>query len=112
MPCDSFIHIYIWRAYIYIYDYADGKTSVAKEIIEAIDAENNSVTFRVIEGDLMDHYKSFVITIQATPKGEGCSVHWTLEYEKHHGDISDPHTLLQFTVDVSKDIDAHLTAQA
>ncbi|PRQ40956.1 putative START-like domain-containing protein [Rosa chinensis] len=61
--------------------------------------------------DLMEHYKSFLITIQATPKGEGCSVHWTMEYEKHHGDITDPHTLLQFAVEVSNDIDVHLTAQ-
>ncbi|KAL6192661.1 hypothetical protein ACLB2K_033747 [Fragaria x ananassa] len=90
----------------------DGKACVAKEIVEAIDAEKNLVTFRVIEGDLMEHYKSFLLTIQANPKDEGCTVHWTLEYEKHHGDITDPHTLLQFCAEVSKDIDAHLTAEA
>ncbi|XP_050372026.1 MLP-like protein 34 [Argentina anserina] len=90
----------------------DGKACVAKEKIEAIDAEKNLVTFRVLEGDLMDHYKSFVITLQANPKDEveGCTVHWTMEYEKHHGDITDPHTLLQLAVEVSNDIDAHLTA--
>ncbi|XP_068333063.1 MLP-like protein 31 [Pyrus communis] len=88
----------------------DGKAKVAKELVEAIDAENNLITFKVIEGDLMEHYKSFKITIHATPKGEGCNVHWTMEYEKHHDDIEDPHTLLQFAVEVSKDIDAHLTS--
>ncbi|KAM5551672.1 MLP-like protein 34 [Rosa sericea] len=99
-------------AIVYWNYFHDGKARVAKERIEAIDAEKNLVTFRVIEGDLMEHYKSFLFTIQATPKGEGCSVHWTLEYEKHHGDITDPHTLLQIAVEVSNDIDAHLTAQA
>ncbi|CAL8995159.1 unnamed protein product [Prunus brigantina] len=90
----------------------DGKAKVAKELIEAIDAEKNLITFKVIEGDLLEHYKSFKITIQATPKahGQGSIVHCTMEYEKHHGDIEDPHTLLQFVVDVSKDLDAHLTS--
>ena len=88
----------------------DGKAKVAKELVEAIDAENNLITFKVIEGDLLEHYKSFKATIHATPKGEGCNVHWTMEYEKHHDDIEDPHTLLQCAVEVSKDIDAHLTS--
>ncbi|XP_048428873.1 MLP-like protein 28 [Pyrus x bretschneideri] len=88
----------------------DEKVKVAKELVEAIDAENNLITFKVIEGDLLEHYKSFKVTIHATPKGEGCNVHWTMEYEKHHDDIEGPHTLLQFAVEVSKDIDAHLTS--
>ncbi|XP_050119334.1 MLP-like protein 34 [Malus sylvestris] len=89
----------------------DGKAKVAKDLVEAIDAENNLITFKVIEGDLLEHYKSFKFTIHATPKGEGCNVHWTLEYEKHHhDDIEDPHTLLQLLVELSKDIDAHLTS--
>ncbi|XP_062111148.1 MLP-like protein 28 [Humulus lupulus] len=89
----------------------DGKERVAKEIVEAIDDENNSITFRVIEGDLMEHFKSFKLTIQANSKAEGedgCIVHWTLEYEKNHGEIIDPHTLLQFVADVSKDLESHL----
>lgn len=83
---------------------------MAKEIVEAIDDEKNLITFRVIEGDLMEHFKSFKLTIQANPKseGEGCVVHWILEYEKHHGEIIDPHTLLQFVADVSKDLESHL----
>ncbi|XP_068331769.1 MLP-like protein 31 [Pyrus communis] len=88
----------------------DGKAKFAEELVEAIDAENNLITFKVIEGDLLEHYKSFKVTIQATPKGEGCNVHWTMEYEKHHDDFEDPHTLLQFAFEVSKDIDAHLTS--
>ncbi|XP_024028029.1 MLP-like protein 43 [Morus notabilis] len=88
----------------------DGKPRVAKEIVEAIDDEKNLITFRVIEGDLLEHFKSFIITVQANPKpeGEGSLLHWTLEYEKHHGEIIDPHTLLQFLSDVSKDLETHL----
>ncbi|MBA0765767.1 hypothetical protein Gotri_014913 [Gossypium trilobum] len=89
----------------------DGKAKKAKEVVEAVDPDKNLVTFRVIEGDLMEEYKSFVITIQVSPKSEGSGsvVHWTLEYEKLHGGIAHPETLLQFVQDISKDIDAHLT---
>ncbi|OMO99720.1 hypothetical protein COLO4_13129 [Corchorus olitorius] len=80
------------------------------EFGKVADEAKNSITFRVIEGDLMKEYKNFVIHIQATPKshGSGCIVHWIMEYEKLHEGVAHPETLLQFAVDVSKDIDAHL----
>ncbi|KAL5553457.1 hypothetical protein UlMin_040858 [Ulmus minor] len=92
----------------------DGKPEVAKEVIEAIDDEKNSMTFKLIEGDLLEKYKSFKVSYEATPKndGEGCVVHWTLEYEKLHDEIVDLHTLVQFVVDLSKDIEAHLLQKA
>jgi hypothetical protein len=88
----------------------DGEAKAAKEKIVAIDDTNKSITFKVIEGDLLKEYKNFVIVVQATPKGEGSLVHWTMEYEKLKDDIPEPNSLLQFLIDVSKDIDAHLTA--
>ena len=91
---------------------ADGKAKVAKQLIEAIDDETNSITLKVIEGDLLEEYKSFKCILQASPKGEGSTVHWTLEYEKLHNQVSDPHTLLQFAADLSKDIGGHLVTQA
>ncbi|KAE8667712.1 MLP-like protein 34 [Hibiscus syriacus] len=89
----------------------DGKAKKAKEVIEAVDPDNNSITFRVLEGDLMEEYKSFVFNFQVSPKSEGGGsvVHWTLEYEKLHDGIEHPATLLEFTKDVSNAIDAHLT---
>uniref|UniRef100_A0A2P2N522 Bet v I/Major latex protein domain-containing protein n=1 Tax=Rhizophora mucronata TaxID=61149 RepID=A0A2P2N522_RHIMU len=88
----------------------DGETKIAKEVVEAIDNAKLSVTLNVIEGDLLKEFKSFKATIQATPKGEGSVVvHWTLEYEKLHDQIIDPHSVLQLAVDMSKDIDSHLS---
>ncbi|XP_037495143.1 MLP-like protein 31 isoform X1 [Jatropha curcas] len=87
----------------------DGVPKVAKEIVEKIDDVNLSTTFTVIEGDLLKEYKNFKITVKATPKGTGSVAHWTLEYEKLNKDIPDPHSLVKFLLDVSKDIDAHLT---
>ncbi|KAE8705454.1 MLP-like protein 28 [Hibiscus syriacus] len=91
----------------------DGKAKKAKEVIEAVDPDKNLITFRVIEGDLMEEYKTFLLTIQVSPKSEGSGsvVHWTLEYEKLHDGIDHPETLLEFVKDVSKDIDTHLTQQ-
>ncbi|XWS63937.1 hypothetical protein CRYUN_Cryun06bG0144200 [Craigia yunnanensis] len=88
----------------------DGEAKTAKQVVEAIDSEKKSITFRMLEGDLMKEYKSFVITIQALPNtaGEGSIVHWTLEYEKLHEGIGHPETLLQFFIEVSKDMGAHL----
>ena len=83
---------------------------MAKGVVKAIDDDKNLITYRVIEGDLMEHFKTFLITIQANPKpnGEGSVVHWTMEYEKRHDEIIDPQTLLEFFVGLSKDLEAHL----
>ncbi|EEF26971.1 MLP-like protein 28 [Ricinus communis] len=89
----------------------DGKAKVAKEVVEDIDDVNMSTTFKVIEGDLLKEYKSFKFVVQATPKGKGSIVHWTLVYEKLNANIPEPTSMLEFAVDVTKDIDAHL-AQA
>ncbi|KAK9907172.1 hypothetical protein M0R45_002179 [Rubus argutus] len=94
----------------------DGNASVGKELFEAIDFEKNSVTWKVIEGDILQYYKSFKSSFQATPKAkgdeEGTCVHWTLEYEKLHDKVPDPHAKLQLIVGIVKDIDAYLTTQA
>ncbi|XP_015895469.3 MLP-like protein 43 [Ziziphus jujuba] len=86
----------------------DGKDRIAKEVVEAVDEENNLITFRVIEGDLMEHYKTFKLTVHCLPKEKGSVVHWTIEYEKLHNEIIDPHTLVEFVVAVSKDLETHL----
>ncbi|KAF3954256.1 hypothetical protein CMV_020376 [Castanea mollissima] len=89
----------------------DGKAVMSKEVIETIDDKNHLVTFKVIGGILKEMYKSFKFIIQATPKGEGSLVHWTLEYEKLNADDPDASSMLQFAVGQSKDIDAHLALE-
>ncbi|KAL0664736.1 hypothetical protein Bca4012_101574 [Brassica carinata] len=81
----------------------DGEAKVMKERIESIDPENNRATYRVLEGDLMNEYKSFVVTFQVTPKeGEpGSILHWHFEYEKINEEVAHPETLLQFAVEDS-----------
>ncbi|KAG8634757.1 MLP-like protein 28 [Manihot esculenta] len=86
----------------------DGSAKVAKQVIETIDDVNLLTVFKMIDGDLLKEYKSFKFTVQVTPKGEGGVVRWTLEYEKLHENIRDPYSLLEFMVQFSKDVSAHL----
>ncbi|KAI5558418.1 hypothetical protein BDE02_17G040500 [Populus trichocarpa] len=87
----------------------DGAPKVAKEVIEDIDNTKLSTTFKVIEGDLMEAYKSFKVIVQATPKGHGSVVHWTLIFEKLNENIPAPTAFLDNAVDFTKDINAHMT---
>ncbi|KFK41515.1 hypothetical protein AALP_AA2G139600 [Arabis alpina] len=91
----------------------DGEAKVVKARTESVDPENNHVTYKVLEGDLMNEYKSFVISFQVTPKeGEpGSIAHWHFEYEKINEEVAHPETLLQFAVEVSKEMDAHLLSE-
>ncbi|CAH8257775.1 unnamed protein product [Arabidopsis lyrata] len=92
---------------------ANGKLTVAKNRIDAVDPEKNLITFKVLEGDLMKEYKSFAFTIQVTPKqgAPGSIVHWHLDYEKISEEVAHPETLLQFCVEISKEIDEHLLSE-
>ncbi|KAK8710765.1 hypothetical protein V6N13_146075 [Hibiscus sabdariffa] len=119
---DKFIYMFTHRPhhmgnrnfYLYgIYMYVDVKAKTAKELVEAIDTQKNSITLRVLDGDVLEEYKSFVVKIQASPKsdGEGSVVHWTLEYERLHEGIGHPETLVPFFAQLTRDIDAHLLKQ-
>ena len=46
----------------------DGKEKTAKEIVEAIDEETKSVTFKFVEGDLMELYKTFIVVVHVDTK--------------------------------------------
>lgn len=86
---------------------ADGKEKTCKQRIEAIDEEKKSVTFNVVGGDLLQLYKTFVITVHVDTKGENNLVTWTIEYEKLNGDVEDPTTLMDLIITVTKDIETH-----
>ena len=79
-------------------------------MIEAIDKENNKIIFKVLEGDLLQDYKSFKFILQVTPLQNGSVVDWIIEYEKLKDHIPDPHSLKQILIEMSNEIDAHLAA--
>ncbi|KZV46401.1 kirola-like [Dorcoceras hygrometricum] len=85
----------------------DGEQKVAKEIIEAIDEEKKTISFKVIEGDLLEFYRSFKVILQVETNGDTESVTWIFEYEKMNEDIEEPFTSLRLLVKTAKDIDRH-----
>ncbi|KAL4366559.1 hypothetical protein GQ457_05G035650 [Hibiscus cannabinus] len=79
-----------------------------------LDYESKSVTFKVLEGDVMQEFMSFVKTMQASAKSDGSKgsiVHWTVEYEKRHHGVGEPYSLLQLFVEVSGDMGAYLVKE-
>ncbi|KAL7132271.1 hypothetical protein ABFS83_12G061400 [Erythranthe nasuta] len=85
----------------------DGKECVAKDIIEAIDEEKRLVTFDMVEGDLMELYKTFKATVHVDTVGEDNLVTWTFDYEKLNEDVTEPHTLMDLCLKMTKDIESH-----
>ncbi|XP_073154251.1 kirola-like [Henckelia pumila] len=85
----------------------DGKEKTAKQVIQNIEEEKKLMEFKMLEGDLMEKYKAFLITIHVENKGETELVTWTLEYEMLHDDVEHPLSLLSFFIDLTKDIETH-----
>ncbi|XP_017220979.1 kirola-like [Daucus carota subsp. sativus] len=86
----------------------DGKAKVTKDRVEAIDEEDKSVTFKVIEGDLLRlSFKIFVITVHVDTSGEDNFVTWSLDYEKVDESVKDPTDYLDLVLRITKDIEAH-----
>ncbi|CAA3014385.1 kirola-like [Olea europaea subsp. europaea] len=93
--------IYFWR---YTHD---GKQEVAKAVIESIDEEKRSLTFKVVEGDLMKLYRAFKGGFHVETHGGIDLVTWNLEYEKLNDDVEEPLSLLSFCIKLAKDVEAH-----
>ncbi|KAI7994485.1 MLP-like protein 43 [Camellia lanceoleosa] len=91
-----------------VWNYVPGVSESGKERIEAIDVDNNSVTFNLLEGDILKVYKTFKCTLQVTNKDDGCLIKVTLAYEKQHEDTPPPTMYLDFVANISKDIEAYL----
>ncbi|KAK2986712.1 hypothetical protein RJ640_010937 [Escallonia rubra] len=90
-----------------LYKYVLGSLMMMKVKIEAIDDSNKSITFGALEGDIMQLYESFKVTVKV---GDGF-VKWTIEYEKASDAAPKPDLYGDFAVKVSKGLDAYLLSQ-
>ncbi|WP_168415089.1 MLP family protein, partial [Acinetobacter indicus] len=80
--------------------FADGLplVSVQKEKIEVVDEAKKSVSYSIIDGDLLKYYKNFKAHLVVAPKGDGSLVSWTCEFEKAHEEVPDPNIIRDFAV--------------
>ncbi|KAL0345208.1 UNVERIFIED_CONTAM: MLP-like protein 28 [Sesamum radiatum] len=85
----------------------DGKKKIAKQLIQKIDEEKKLIEFKMLEGDLMEEYKTFLITLHVETKDDIDLITWTLDYEMLNDDVGHPISLLSFFIDLTKDIETH-----
>ncbi|KAG8362681.1 hypothetical protein BUALT_BualtUnG0051100 [Buddleja alternifolia] len=86
----------------------DGKTVASKEMMEAIDEKKKSVTYKMIEGGLLELYKTmkFILSVD-TSEEDNQLVTLAYEYEKKTEDVPDPCTMMDATVDLIRAVERY-----
>ncbi|KAM7485755.1 hypothetical protein LguiA_001764 [Lonicera macranthoides] len=87
----------------------DGKAMRSRETIVAVDAENKSITYKLLEGDIMKTFKTVTMTVQPTQKPECNFLTWTIIYEKFVDEDIQAFfdAWKEFLNNVTKEIDAY-----
>lgn len=80
----------------------------SKEKIEAADDAKKTVSYAVIEGDLLKYYDLFKGHITVTPRDNGSEVKWTAEYHKASPQIPDPTAVKDFAVKNFLEVDEYV----
>ncbi|WMV09390.1 hypothetical protein MTR67_002775 [Solanum verrucosum] len=75
-----------------------------KHLVEDVDPHKKSITWKLIEGDLLESYNYF----NAITSCDYQWTTWTIEYEKKTEDTPEPLIHLGFILDLTKNVDAHL----
>ncbi|KAF4352675.1 hypothetical protein F8388_005370 [Cannabis sativa] len=84
-----------------------------REIVEAIDDEKKSITFTTLEGDITKDYNDTKAILEVSGSSRpGCSIKWTVPYEKKNRDLPDPSKYIDFVQLISQKIDAYLSKTA
>ncbi|GMJ04448.1 MLP-like protein 31 [Hibiscus trionum] len=92
---------------LWSYDF-EGKSYMIKEMLENVDDSNKTMVYKLVEGDLLNYYKSWRTILNITPAGDGSLVKWTVEFEKQNDDIPDPIKNADYLITLAANIDAYL----
>ena len=93
-----------------------GKIEFAKTKLEEIDEEKRSVTYSILDGELMrKYYKTFKDKIEVIPKAKGENggttiVKWSVVCEQKSEHAPDPKLYIDFLLSCAKAIDVHLSS--
>ncbi|KAF9592033.1 hypothetical protein IFM89_011616 [Coptis chinensis] len=71
------------------------------------DDKTMTLVLFVEEGSVHSRFKHIQVTVQVFPKGEGSLVKWIIEFEKHHGEVPDPHMYLDLFHNLNLKMDAY-----
>ncbi|KAI3853407.1 hypothetical protein MKW92_017414 [Papaver armeniacum] len=92
-------------------DLAGKPHCVKKEKVTEMDDERRRITHDLFEGEVMNVYKKFAVTLHVKPKKgdiEGNVVKWSVEYEKLNEDSPTPLSYLDVLDKITRDLNAHL----
>ncbi|KAF8095105.1 hypothetical protein N665_0341s0030 [Sinapis alba] len=86
----------------------DGKQEVFKEKTK-FDDYKMAVTFRGLEGNVMEQIKVYDVIFQFIPKIEqGCVCKVTMMWEKRYEDSPEPNNYMKFVTKMAADMDDHI----
>jgi len=86
----------------------------ATERIDAMDETNMTVTYSVIEGDIMSIYKVFRPTLKVIPGADAnsCRVSWRVEFEPVGNEIPPADPIKEAAINMFKAIEGYLLTTA
>ena len=87
--------------------FTEGNEVISKEIVEAVDKKNKSITYTIFEGDMMQFYKTLKVTFQVMSNGEKNYINSTYKYEKLNLEILTPGQFKDFVAEIIKMIDEY-----
>ncbi|KAI3854137.1 hypothetical protein MKX03_022150 [Papaver bracteatum] len=100
----------------FVWKFVAAGGSEGRSVVTAVDHEHRSITYTVLEGDVMKDFKSFNFHLDITPTSatsEGTSlVKWSIEYEKANEAVADPVGLLKACESMTTRMNLHLLKQA
>ncbi|XP_051144165.1 MLP-like protein 34 [Andrographis paniculata] len=85
----------------------DGKKKSMKIVLEEIDEEKKLLKFKAVEGDILELYKEYSVSIHVDTEGDVHVVIWTIDYVKAAEDVVDPVSYLQLAINIIQGIEDH-----
>ena len=83
----------------------------AKEKLELADDEKKVVSYSVVDGELVNYYKNFKVTLQVTPAKDGeagAVVNWAMDFDKASEQVPDPDAIKETAAKTFHDLDDYL----
>lgn len=86
----------------------------ATERIDAVDETNMTVTYTVIEGEIMSIYKVFRPTLKVIPGADAnsCTVSWSVEFEPAGNEIAPAEPIKEAATSMFKTVEGYLLTTA
>ncbi|KAL5063169.1 hypothetical protein RYX36_024906 [Vicia faba] len=81
---------------------------IIKEKIDVVEDSERTLTYSVIDGDILKYFKKFKGDISVTPKGDGSLVKWSIEYEKNSEEVPEPEIIKEFALKTFLKVDDYI----